>query len=120
MAFVLLAASSNALSAPTAKLDYKPVDKLVAAAQSVLQQAKENSTTFSAEDITDDDRHRGARFVSPVDGYFIQARIRAWTSILSAARIGSFCGIKIQAIDPSRSEHPGLCLSLDSTRTLVL
>lgn len=92
---MLLAASSNALSAPTAKLDYKPVDKLVAAAQSVLQQAKQKSTTFSAEDITDDDRHRGARFVSPVDGYFIQARICAWTSILSAARIGSFCGIKI-------------------------
>lgn len=72
---VLLAASGSVLSLPAASSrgDSKPVDNLVAAAQSALRQGGKLSTAVT-EDDGDVDRHKKTSFTSPVDGYFIQAR----------------------------------------------
>ncbi len=72
---LLLAASGSVLSVPAASSrgDSKPVDNLVAAAQSALRQGDKLSTAVT-EDDGDVDRHRKTSFTSPVDGYFIQAR----------------------------------------------
>ncbi len=73
---LLLAASGSVLSVPAASSrgDSKPVDNLVAAAQSALRQGGKVSTAVTPEDDGDVDRHRTTSFISPVDGYFIQAR----------------------------------------------
>lgn len=73
---LLLAVSGSVLSVPAASSrgDSKPVDNLVAAAQSALRQGGKISTALTPEDDGDVDRHRKTSFTSPVDGYFIQAR----------------------------------------------
>lgn len=71
---MLLVTGAFAASAPVkASLD-KPADNLIAAAQSVLQQAKKNTSTNQDGDVGLG-RHRGDSFTSPVDGYFIQVKI---------------------------------------------
>ena len=67
---LILASCVHALGAPAARVYKKPIDTLIAAAQSAVQQAKQNVTDDTA---SPDNRHRGVRFTSPVDGYFIQA-----------------------------------------------
>ncbi|KAL0043103.1 hypothetical protein WJX79_009341 [Trebouxia sp. C0005] len=73
---LLLAVSGSVLSVPAASSrgDSKPVDNLVAAAQSALRQGGKISTALTPEDDGDVDRHRKTSFTSPVDGYFIQER----------------------------------------------
>ena len=71
---LLLVTGSFAASAPVKASIDKPVDKLVAAAQSVLQQAKKDTSTDQDEELGLG-RHRGDSFTSPVDGYFIQVKI---------------------------------------------
>ncbi len=118
VAALLLAAGANVQSAPAASLDRKPVDSLVAAAQTALQRTKDNVTGLTTDDVSDVDRHRGASFTSPVDGYFIQARHAC-----------SCCTVQAQLLSPkrthnclfsSRSALLGLCLSLDNTKNLAL
>ena len=65
---------SVAASGPVKVSEDKTVDKLVAAAQSVLQQAKKN-VSVTHDDDSGLGRHTGDSFTSPVDGYFIQVRI---------------------------------------------
>ena len=72
---LLVATGSVAASAPVKASEDKPVDKLVAAAQSVLQQAKQN---VSVTQHSGHGRRKGDSFTSPVDGYFIQVRIAEW------------------------------------------
>lgn len=71
---LLVGTGSVAVSTPVKASEDNPVDKLVAAAQSTLQQAKQTVSV-----IQDDDsgigRHKGDTFTSPVDGYFIQVTI---------------------------------------------
>ena len=72
----LLIAGKQVVSVPAASSssDSKPVDNLVAAAQTALQQAARGSAAVTAEVDSYTDSHRKASFISPVDGYFIQAR----------------------------------------------
>ena len=74
---LVLAACGSVLSVPAASSrgDSKPVDKLVAAAQSALRQGDRLSTAVTPGNDGDVDRHRKTSFTSPVDGYFIQARL---------------------------------------------
>lgn len=71
---LLLLSGSYAASAPFTSSDDKPVEKLVAAAQSVLQQASQRTSAIHNEE-TGLGRHKGDRFTSPVDGYFIQVQV---------------------------------------------
>ena len=71
---LLLAAAPQAQAAPAVKSIETAVDKLVAAAQSVLQQAKQDGVADDVEPEEDVDRQRGVSFTTPVDGYFIQVR----------------------------------------------
>ena len=71
---LLLTAGPLVSSAPAKTSESKPVDRLVAAAQSALQQAKQNSSVAQDHDLNLG-RHKGDSFTSPVDGYFIQARL---------------------------------------------
>ena len=71
---LLLLTGSVATSASAKASDKEPVNKLVAAAQSVLQQAKKNISVTRDDDLGLG-RHKGDSFTSPVDGYFIQVRI---------------------------------------------
>nr|QOL01232.1 putative extracellular protein TR9_040 [Trebouxia lynnae] len=70
---LLLTAGPLVSSAPAKTSESKPVDRLVAAAQSALQQAKQNSSVAQDHDLNLG-RHKGDSFTSPVDGYFIQER----------------------------------------------
>lgn len=70
----LLLTGSYAASAPFKVSDDKPADKLVAAAQSVLQKAGK-SVAAAQNDTLGVGRHKGDRFTSPVDGYFIQVKV---------------------------------------------
>ena len=70
---LLVVKGSLAASEPVKATEDRPVDKLVAAAQSALQQAKKNvSVTLNYDSGLG--RHKGDSFTSPVDGYFIQVR----------------------------------------------
>lgn len=69
----LVVPGSLVASAPAKTSEHNSVDKLVAAAQSALQQAKQNTSAVQRDDL-DLGRHKGDSFTSPVDGYFIQVR----------------------------------------------
>ena len=71
---VLLVTGSYAASAPFKAFNNEAADQLVAAAQSALQQAH-NNTSGAQDDDSGLGRHRGDSFTSPVDGYFIQVRV---------------------------------------------
>lgn len=74
LACLLLTVGPLASCAPAITSESKPVDRLVAAAQSALQQAKQNSSVAEDREVNLG-RHKGDSFTSPVDGYFIQARL---------------------------------------------
>ena len=109
---LLLVTGSYAASSPFRASD-KPVDKLVAAAQSVLQQAGKR-TSATQDDESGLGRHKGDRFTSPVDGYFIQVRVALYTRFLwphSSTTLAYYI---------CRSVHREDCLDQVSTRTTEL